>query len=165
MNFTVPQEIIFRLEQKYKDRTMDSGQIKGLIHDFFILILQRCIEFQSVNIVNFGKFMLYKVFSGKTGKETIRFSFYRSTALSNSMNKDEYILSKVPLLMKSEFGTINAEKCKNKQHIKLANFHARNSAKKRGSELNNEAQQNFENGIIIDNDKLKAMQLPDQINP
>lgn len=159
-NFKIPDELIFRLEQKYKNKEISSTVIRDLVSDLFLLILQRCIEYQSIKIANFGKFVIYKVFSGKTNTERIRFSFMKSFKLTNALNNDEYVLNKVPLTIKQSFGNNNIKTCQPKQHIKLANKIAKTKAMTRGRELNQNANQNFENGINIDLEQIKRLEAP-----
>lgn len=122
--FKVPEDVQTELTKKYPN-----VYVKDFINDLFRLILEKTLKDSGCSIREFGKFLAFKTFSTRSGKEVIRFKFNIAHSLRTKLKDDDYLLKNLPVKAKNEFNKKNEEICKNFQDQRKSNIEAQKEAK------------------------------------
>jgi len=111
--FKLPVDIETDLIKKYPN-----VDISNFVHDMITFIIQKACFDGSCSIRDFGKFLSYKIYSSRLGKETVRFKFKHSTSFLNRIKNDKYMLEKLAVRIAVPFTEQHEKKCADKQDRK-----------------------------------------------
>jgi len=111
--FKLPIDIENEIIRKYPD-----VDVINLFHDLTTIAIQKTCFDGSCNIRDFGKFIAYKIYSTRTGKDVVRFKFKLSTSFVNRLKNDKYLLEKLAIKIAVPFTEKNKQKCADKQDKK-----------------------------------------------
>ena len=105
--FRLPKDIENELIHKYPH-----VDVVNLFHDTITLMVQKSCFDGLCSIREFGKFLAFKVFSSRLGKETIRFKFKHSISFLNRLKNDKYIIENLAIKAPVPFTDEHEKKCK-----------------------------------------------------
>lgn len=150
MAYSLPEEL-----ENILKREFPQTPIKNIVHRLFELIVGKTTQEGSCHIRQFGKYLAYKTYSTKTGKNVIRFKYKISSSLNGLISEDDYILNNIPSKTSAVFDEQNEEVCKDKKDSRKANLDAQRLANKFGKEGTKKKVVEDEVMNILSNTKLK----------
>lgn len=122
--FKIPEDVENELSKKYPQL-----HVRSFVNDLIRLILEKTLKDSACTIREFGKYIAFKTFSSRNGKEVIRFKFNIAHSLRSKLKDDDYLLKNLPIKAKNQFTQENEEKCEKFQDQKHANITAQKEAK------------------------------------
>ena len=127
--YKISEDVELELQKKYPN--LDTKQF---IHDLFELVLKKCFEGGSTTIREFGKFVCYKTFSNRVGREQVRFKFKPPQSLIKKIKNDSYILESLPIIESVPFTKKHSDICSDKKDQRLLNKYSRINSEKMGKQ-------------------------------
>ena len=112
--FKLPPDIEHELVKKYPN-----ADILNIIHDTVTLIVNKACFDGSCLIRGFGKFIAFKIYSERSGKDAIRFKFVKTVSFINRIKNDNFLMDHLILQFKKPYTEKKEKKCKAKRHRKI----------------------------------------------
>jgi hypothetical protein len=128
--FNLPKDIEKDLIEKYPDIP-----IKSIVNSLFQRIIEKTLNDGSCTIRSFGKFISFVTFSGKLGRDVVRFKFKLSPTFNKKIRDDDYLIKTHNVRARNTFGEIEKERIIDDiiQKRKIENAKAVIEAGKQGS--------------------------------
>lgn len=129
----LPKDLEIKLKKKYPTVT----NLEEIVNSVFQSIFEKAVEDGNCTILRFGSFFCYKTFSGRKGRDIIRFKFSISRKLDESIKTDDFLIKKVENFVKHD---INLDRISDEKKQKIRNenqeskitiFNSKNTTKKK----------------------------------
>lgn len=111
--YKYPEDIVEHFKKKYPNVPIDI-----IFHELTEQLILKCMTENCCNIKGFGKFYMFKIFSNRTKKNSIRFKFVKSATFMKNICKDKYLLNNLPTKNNVPFTEVNEDKCSDENCIK-----------------------------------------------
>jgi len=119
MAYRLPPDIESEIQKRFGE-----VHVPTIVDAIFQAILTKTINDSSCTVREFGKFLAFVTHSQRMSKETVRFKFKLSSALSQKIRTDRYLLENLPIKAKNVFDETNEKACETKQPQRMANSEA-----------------------------------------
>ena len=132
--YKIPPDIENILRKKYPN--IDITQV---IHDVFDTILEKTFDHGSCTIRSLGKFICFKTFSTRMGRDQVRFKFKASTTFVNKIKNDSFLVDKLACVKNHNFTDYHKNNCEDKKEQKLINTQIEQTITKQQKKKTNES--------------------------
>lgn len=118
-NYAVSKDVANELQKKYGSTL----NVEHFVQDLFTSLINKALKDGSSVINGLGSFLSYVTYSGRHGKNVVRFKFKISPYFRKKVIDDSYLLNSLPIKAQVPFTEVHESKCNpdlRDQNVKLS---------------------------------------------